>query len=325
MKKINIALLSVGRESPLIYGFREAFAEVGVNGKIMGYDMDPYSVGLKLSDEGILLPGYDDENFSEIFYDIISNKNIDLIIPTADHDLKWWKDNHKNYEEYRHKFISSDVKTLDLTLSKRKFLKKLSGHNIYSPKILSQEKLNLEMIKFPVFINSNFGSGSSLSHKVNSLDELNYFSKIIDDYVLTEYIEGEEYSLDCYFSMGCELISIVPRSRIYTFGGESFVTKTKKNNEMIEKTIEMTEKFTFRGPINVQAFLNNHNDLIFFEINARFGGASRLSWKAGANAPKFIIEEYIGKTPRPIIGDYVSDLYMLRYKDDLFLKSSELL
>jgi len=325
MKKIKIALLSVGRESPLIFGFREAFEEVGVVGTIVGCDMDSNSVGLKLSDEGIILPDYNEENFSEIFYDIISNKSIDLIVPTADHDLKWWIDNHKNYEEDKHKFIFSDVKTLDLTLSKRKFLNKLSDHNIYSPKILSKEKLYLEMSKLPVFINSNFGSGSSQSHKINSLDELNYFTKKIDDYVLTEYIKGEEYSMDCYFSMGCELISIVPRSRIYTFGGESFVTKTKKNSMIIEKTIEMIENFTFRGPINVQAFLNNDNDLIFFEINARFGGASRLSWKAGANAPKFIIEEYMGKTPRPIIGDYVSDLYMLRYKDDLFLNSGELL
>lgn len=324
MRNINIALLSVGRESPLIYGFREAFKEVGINGKIIGCDMDPFSVGLKLSDEGVLLPGYDNENFPEIFHDFISNKNIDLIIPTADHDLKWWVNNHKNYEEFRDKFIISDTKNLDLTLSKKKFLKKLSNDNIRCPKILRQEKLNLERMKFPVFINSNFGSGSSSSHKVNNKEELDYFSKKIDDYVLTEYIEGEEYSIDCYFSMDGELISVVPRIRVYTFGGEAFISKTKENNNIIQKTIEMIKKFAFRGPINVQAFLNNSNDLIFFEINARFGGASRLSWKAGANAPKFIIEEFMGKIPSPIVGEYLSELLMLRYKDDLFLNYSEL-
>ena len=70
--------------------------------------------------------------------------------------------------------------------------------------------------------------------------------------------------------------------------------------------------------------MTNKNEVIFFEINARFGGASRLSWEAGATTPIDIIKEQIGENINPKIGNFKNNYCMLRFKKDLFFDEDKL-
>ena len=59
------------------------------------------------------------------------------------------------------------------------------------------------------------------------------------------------------------------------------------------------------------------------EINPRFGGGYPLSYLAGGNFPKWIIQEYIYNEKLDYYHDWEDNLLMLRYDDEVLVHGYE--
>jgi carbamoyl-phosphate synthase large subunit len=69
---------------------------------------------------------------------------------------------------------------------------------------------------------------------------------------------------------------------------------------------------------------NNKGCLNIIEINPRFGGGAPLSMRAGANFPKWILQELIGQDPRIRPTGFKDDLVMLRYDREVWRSAQDL-
>ena len=76
------------------------------------------------------------------------------------------------------------------------------------------------------------------------------------------------------------------------------------------------------GVITLQLFLTNDNKIKFIEINPRFGGGAPLSIKAGANFPRRILQELLGKKVNIRFDGFKDNLVMLRYDGEVWLEKS---
>ena len=56
----------------------------------------------------------------------------------------------------------------------------------------------------------------------------------------------------------------------------------------------------------------------FIEVNPRFGGGVPLSIKAGANFPKWLLQELINRKPNIQFDNFKDGLIMLRYDDEIW-------
>ena len=75
-----------------------------------------------------------------------------------------------------------------------------------------------------------------------------------------------------------------------------------------------------RGCVNLQLFVNlKEKSFKATEINPRFGGGYPLSYAAGANFPKMLIQEYILKENLNFVDDWVDNLLMLRYDSNILV------
>ncbi len=68
---------------------------------------------------------------------------------------------------------------------------------------------------------------------------------------------------------------------------------------------------------------NKTQEIIGVEFNARFGGGFPLSYLAGGNYPKWIIEQYLLNQPINYFDDWEENLLMLRYDDALLVHNYE--
>ena len=70
----------------------------------------------------------------------------------------------------------------------------------------------------------------------------------------------------------------------------------------------------------MQVFVQNDTQTIYaIEINPRFGGGFPLSYLAGANYPKWIIEEYLIGNEIPVFHDWQKNMLMLRYDHEVIV------
>src|SRR5690606_17307287 len=102
-----------------------------------------------------------------------------------------------------------------------------------------------------------------------------------------------EYTVDIYLGKDHNIKCIVPRKRIWVRAGEVNKALTQKNcivNFLKERLGKIDGAI---GCLTLQVFLNKQSDkIIGIEINARFGGGYPLSYLAGANFPRWLIQEY---------------------------------
>jgi carbamoyl-phosphate synthase large subunit len=113
---------------------------------------------------------------------------------------------------------------------------------------------------------------------------------------------------------------VVPRRRIEVRAGEVSKGQVVKNAHIMSQAARLVEALgAGPGVITIQLFLTSDGKVKFIEINPRFGGGVPLSIKAGANFPKWILQEVLGKKPVIRFDGFKDKLIMLRYDAEVWL------
>ena len=95
-----------------------------------------------------------------------------------------------------------------------------------------------------------------------------------------------------------------------------------KNQKIMAQTAKLLDTLKAGpGVITVQLILTKEKKIKFIEINPRFGGGVPLSIKAGADFPKWILAQLVGKKPGIKFDGFKNKLTMLRYDAEVWLEN----
>jgi carbamoyl-phosphate synthase large subunit len=119
-----------------------------------------------------------------------------------------------------------------------------------------------------------------------------------------------------------EVRCVVPRKRIEVRAGEVSKGRVVKHHRIMSEAARLV-KVLGAGPgvITLQLFLTGDGRIKFVEINPRFGGGAPLSIKAGANFPKWILQELLGRRTNIRFNGFKDNLIMLRYDGEVWLEN----
>ena len=197
-------------------------------------------------------------------------------------------------------------------------------NSLHLPTILVYPKDNY---KFPLFIKPLNGSSGIDNYIVKNKSEMRDYFFENENLFFSEYLDKkryDEYTCDLYYDKNCDLKCIVPRKRIEVRGGEVSKAVTEKNNIIDFVENNMSHIQGVRGCVTLQVFLHKTEENLFgIEINARFGGGYPLSYLAGANFPKWIIEEYLFDESINYYDAWENNLLMLRYDEAILVRNYE--
>lgn len=178
---------------------------------------------------------------------------------------------------------------------------------------------------FPVILKPRTGSASKGIKVLRSAAEWNEWfgsdaSPAPDDYLIQRYIAvHEEYTVDCYVSQVGEVITVVPRIRLETAGGEVMSSRTLRDAVLIELSNQILATGAFRGAVTIQFIRDlESGESYVMEINPRLGGGVIASIGAGADIAAFLLAECAGERLSPV-NDWRENTLMTRYfKEILF-------
>lgn len=319
---LNILLTSVGRRVSLVKFFKEA---IGNRGKIYAADCVNTAPALYVADKAFIVPRVNDRDYIPLLLDKCKKENIKLIVPLIDPELPVLSKERGLFLREGIIPLISEYDVVMIGYDKLLTAKFFYDINIPTPEtFVYTEDLDFKDVKFPIIIKPRFGSASIGVQKCESMQDLMFYSSKISEPIIQEFLEGEEITIDILCDFEGKLISMVQRKRLKIRAGEVERGITIKNEELfnlVKKIVDMLKPF---GVINIQCFWTK-NGFLFTEINPRFGGGYPLSYYAGVNFPKIIIDILEGKKVKDTVFDYKEGLLMLRYDEAIYIDEKSLL
>ncbi len=309
----NILILSAGRRVELLKIFKKSLNKNKLV-NIFTADSNPkFSPACKINNNTFKLPKCSEKLYIKKLLLMCKKNNIKVVIPTIDDELLILALNKKRFLNFDIQILISDIDFIKKTTNKLLTKDVFDELKIKYPKIYDINKIKFPSINKPISGSSSRNITIIKNFKDLSINLINnnknYFSKYIRNY--------KEYTADLYFDKKSNLKAISVRERLDVRNGE--VVKSITNKFLSNK---VKKYFTYLkgaiGPITIQFFYNNKiNDMYGIEINPRLGGGCTLSFYAGINFPKLIIDEYLLKKNVKKISKINKNKLLLRYDKDL--------
>jgi carbamoyl-phosphate synthase large subunit len=320
---MNVLITSASRKVALVRVFQDAVRRIPAKGQVTAIDVDPRAPALYQADAGYVVPRSDAPHFLTFLIEFCLKHDIQLIIPTRDEELLFFAEHNGTFLQQGIRVMIASSEAVRRCLDKSSFLRFCADHGFTIPKIwMADDWSNPEI--YPVFLRPSSGKGGRGAKKVNSRSELDGLVDNPQEILVQEYVDAPEYTVDLFADFDGKVISAVPRRRIHVWGGESFITETENNPEIIQESARLANEMGLVGQNTIQCFLRDGKPL-FIETNPRFGGAAHLSIRAGADSPSYLLRLMRGETLEPCLGEFTNHLTMLRYVEDFFLLSDELI
>lgn len=317
---MNVLISSAGRRVSLVRAFQKELRKINSEAKVFAVDANPMlSAACHVSDGYFKVPRLDNTDYFKVLLDICLEHKITLVVPTIDTELLLMA--RKKAE-----FLDKGIRLL---VSNESFISKCRDkrliHDFFESKNVDIAKeYTKENFKLPLFIKPLDGSRSVDTFIIKKESDLTDYHFKNDKLMFLEYInhdDYEEYTCDLYYDAENKLKCAVPRKRIEVRDGEVNKGLTVKNHLItyIKERLSYIEGAI--GCLTAQFFVHKTESKVYgIEINPRFGGGYPLSYAAGANFPKWLLEEYFQeKTIEDNFDCWEDSLLMLRYDDEILV------
>ncbi len=316
---MNVLLTSIGRRVEMVEFFKDTLRGIG---NVYSADADKTAPGLYCAERGFIVPKVDDPLYISSLVDICKQKKVDLVIPFIDPELMILARSKVLIEaETGAKILVSDEDVIATCADKLQTANLFKKAGIPSVDTCLTEEFYWQ--GKPVVIKPRQGSAGIGIYKCDNHEEYKRH-KHGSDTIVQPLLQGSEVTIDVLCDFDSCLLAAVPRKRLKVRAGEVERGVTVEAPELLNWAEKIVETLKPAGPLNIQCFITEMGPL-FSEVNARFGGGYPLSYHAGVDFPKMILEMVAGKKVKPQIGTYKRDLLLLRYDKAVVLEKKDLL
>ncbi len=324
----TVLFTCIGRRVSLLHGFRAAATALGLEACFCGADTSKLSPALQLCDKAFLVEPIAHARYVEQLLTIAREHSVRLLVPTVDLDLRVLAEHKPQFEASGCRVLVSEPDVIGVCRDKRRTFDFLKEHGFGTPATMSvREALAADRrgeLKWPCFLKRWDGYASQDNAVVRNRRELRFFAEKIPNAICQEYLEGTEYTCDVYVDFRRCVRCVVPRRRIEVRGGEVSKGQVVKHPEIMSRVRRVVELLgAGPGVITLQLFVTRDGEIRFTEVNPRFGGGVPLSIRAGADFPRWILEELTGRQPLIEFDGFTDGLMMLRYDAEVWLGEAD--
>lgn len=275
--------------------------EISFINNVIGCDISDETPSKFIYDKLLKSVLCNDVGYIEDLQQKIEDYNIDLLIPISEPEIRFFSVNEISLIR-NCRVLISNKKSTKTGFDKFSTSELLRLEEFPYPKTcLLENSLNLvKDLNFPLIVKSRFGSGSKNMFHIENSDELSFYQKKLQNYIVQEKIKGEnnEYTCGLFRSKKGETRVLII-NRILT-GGFTGFGRIEKKQQIEELLIQLAEKLHLVGSINVQLKLWNNIPYIF-EINPRFSSTVRFRDLMGFKDLLWSIQDLFDQN----INDYI--------------------
>lgn len=255
-------------------------------------DIRLFSAGLDISNHAPFVyarhfhvPSIYKEGWIQKLNQIVVENSIDYIFPAYDDILVALA---QNAGRIKAKIVSSPLETSMITRSKSMTYRHMTGFlpvpRLY-PDIASVDR-------YPVFVKPDKGQGAQDTHLVESREHLAQLLREDKRRIITEYLPGNEYTVDCFSDRETGLLFCSGRERVRTKSGISMSSKPSNfQDTFFDYAKTLSSRLVFHGAWFFQLKKDIEGVFKLLEVAPRVAGTMALHRVQGINFPLLSIYE----------------------------------
>lgn len=290
-------------------------------------DASSQASGKYLAERFETIPAGTDPLFAATVLALCREKKIDVILPLVTRELSPLAKHKKEFNEAGILLPVSPAASLEIANNKSRLYEFLQWRGIAVPEFRVVENADqfreaARELGYPgktICFKPSVSNGSRgfriISDQVNELDLLFNFkpgsayihfrdadrilsSGAFPELLVSEYLPGEEYSVDCLARHG-ETVIAVPRLRRRMINGISVEGEFEKEEHIIAYCTQIIKELQLHGNIGIQVKRSAAGQFLILEINPRVQGSIAAGLGAGINLPVLAIKQEMGLTLSP--------------------------
>jgi carbamoyl-phosphate synthase large subunit len=301
-KRFSLLFLGGGTRCSHIEHFKKRF-------RVVTTDTKKDAPSIAVADKVYLTREFSSPDFADQLMDIVLKEHISAVLPSSHYSIEALMAVRDELDKLDVPAMlpENDVTKACLDKAKTPQLFKKAGLSV----VPTCDERNPS---FPLYFKASRGSGEKGSFLVQNEHHLRGHLENYKSYILQEYVEGDEYTVDVLCDFNGKLLLAVPRLRIEKGFGEIVKGRVLHEKRLISLIKQLTASVRFVGLLTVQCF-ERDGHFFFNEINPRFGGGLTFSIASGAPFVEFLERMMAGETL-----DYFEDwapnhLYSRAYRD----------
>lgn len=312
----NIAITGVG--GGVGQSILKSLANTDYN--LVALDGESLGAGLYVTNKSYLIPYVKDPNYINRLLEICEKEKIDLLFPGLDAELMSLSLHREAFNAIGTTVVVSDPRVITISNNKQETYNQLVKAGVNLPPTYNALNFSPKLEDFPLILKPKLDGARSKNIFV--LKNVNEWKSIVEkmgdaipDFIVMEYIEGDEYTCGSInLENSCKGIIVMRR---ILRDGDTYKCFVEKN-EIIEKEVRLVlETIKPFGACNVQLRLRNGIPYVF-EINARCSGTTAARTLSGFNEPK-MIADYLLKGIEPIFE--IKEQTILRYWQEMVVEN----
>jgi ATP-grasp in the biosynthetic pathway with Ter operon len=224
-------------------------------------------------------------------------QRIDLVFPTADSLVAEFS----RWETGRVRFVATNAEAAELFLSKSKTYQRLGGV-VPVPRVLDARD-----VSFPAYAKPDSGGGCRGHMMIGCEEELRL--AVRRGLLITEFLPGAEYTVDCINDLKGRLLSANVRLRGHVGRGIALGSRGVHRREILAHVAAIADAVPIEGPWFAQFKEAADGRPKLMEVNVRVAGSMALTRFSGPNIPQLAAFLFLGcsvEVPRSIGGGVIN-------------------
>lgn len=290
-------------------------------------DADAEATGRFLHHDFVQIPKATESGFTDAVLRLCRERSIQLILPLVTRELFVFAAQKELFEKAGVKVLVSQENAITIANNKSACYRFLEDQGIHVPRFYvaktSEEFIHAafglghpeKSFTFKPSVSNGSRGFRIVSDSINESEQLfevkpyNTFityahalkilsSQPFPELLVSEYLPGEEYSVDCLANHGKTIVA-VPRLRTKMINGISVKGSFVEHHAIIAYCRSIIAAIGLHGNIGIQVKLSESGEPLLLEVNPRVQGTIVAGLGAGINLPLLAVKQEMGLPTEP--------------------------
>jgi carbamoyl-phosphate synthase large subunit len=323
-RQLNILLTCVDRRVDLLGAFRTAMGELHLAGKLVATDTSIASAVLHAAESSAVVPSPEEISYVPALLELVKEHEVGLVVPLSDLDLALLAGERGRFSEIGCTVMTGSYSSVALCRDNARFQGVCEQAGVAAVRTLSLAEFESEPF-YPCFLKPTRKSARTKPHVIRNPRELRaHVALCTEPVVIQQHVSGQKFRVDVYRSRDQVVRCVVPRRELATRAGAVDKAAVRMDPHLIDETRRLTAVLgDLWGVFCCHCIRGEDGAVNFLGVDPRFDDGAVLSIAAGANLPRYLLEEVLDLPGTAEAGKVADGMLMLRHDNAVFVEADD--